>query len=81
MQLVPDFKYTFLDMWRSTNAGHFAHSALELRPVGSQLEAHLRADLVKQFPKITMSWSTQLARYKVGAHDNVVDDSSSKPLR
>jgi hypothetical protein len=47
---------TFLDMSRSTTAGHLPHNVLELRRVetttsASQLEAHLQTAPVEQFPE------------------------------
>jgi hypothetical protein len=56
MQSALHVQSTFLGMLRSTTAGHLPHSALELRRPGtttsaSQLEAHIQATPVKQFPE------------------------------
>jgi hypothetical protein len=56
MQSTPHVQSTFLSMSRSTTAGHLPHSALEFRRAettisASQLEAHLQAAPVEQFPE------------------------------
>jgi hypothetical protein len=56
MQSALHVQSTFLDTSRSTTAGHLLHSALELRRTetttsASQLEAHLQAAPVEQFPQ------------------------------
>jgi hypothetical protein len=56
MQSALHVQPTFLDMSCSTTAGHLPHSALELRHAetttsASQLEAHLQAAPVEQFPE------------------------------
>jgi ferredoxin len=56
MQSALHVQFTFLDMSCSTTVGHLPHSALELRRAetttsASQLEAHLQAAPVEQFPE------------------------------
>jgi hypothetical protein len=56
MQSALHVQSNFLDMSRSTTAGYLPHSPLELRRAEtttstSQLEAHLQAALVEQFPE------------------------------
>jgi hypothetical protein len=56
MQSALHVNSTYLDMSRSTTTGHIPHSALELRRAvttssASQLEAHLQAAPVEQFPE------------------------------
>jgi hypothetical protein len=56
MQSALHVQSTFLDISRSTTAGHLPHSALDLRSAetttsASQLEAHLQAAPVEQFPE------------------------------
>jgi hypothetical protein len=55
MQSVLDLQPTFLDMSLSSTAGYLPHNELELphaetRTSASQLEAHLQAAPVEQFP-------------------------------
>jgi hypothetical protein len=71
---------TFLDTLRSTTAGHLPYSALELRPAetttsASQLEVHLQDVPVEQFPE-NHNIIDQAACQQIGAHDNVLDNSS-----
>jgi hypothetical protein len=56
MQSAHHVQTSFLDMSRSTTAGHLPHSALELcraetKTSASQLQAHLQATPVEQFPE------------------------------
>jgi hypothetical protein len=56
MQSAFDIKFTFLDMSRSTIAGHLPHRALELRRAGTttsaaQLQTYLQAAPVEQLPE------------------------------
>jgi hypothetical protein len=76
VQSATDVQSTFLDMSRSTTAGHFPHSVLELHRAeainsASQREAHLPAAPVK-----TVSRKSSSLTGSRGAHDNIPDDSS-----
>jgi hypothetical protein len=56
MQSALHVQSTFLDLSRSTTAGHLPHNALELcraetTTSASQLEAHLQAAPVEKFPE------------------------------
>jgi hypothetical protein len=74
MQLALSIQSTFQDMSCSTTARHLPHCALELHHVetttsASQLEAHLQAAPVEQFPE-NQYIVEQSARQLLEAHQN-----------